>query len=176
MSSKIRLEQLRVASPCPARWDQMDGDDRVRFCHQCQKHVYNLTVMSRSEVAQLIVQTEGTFCGRLYQRSDGTALPADCPVGLRRLGRAFVRRSARIAAAVLLVLFGWGYALARMQSDRRNPSVIEGRAPLETLRRWTFGHRPIVMGVMGPSSRDVRLMRQLRHAELNAAQQPPASE
>src|SRR5688572_20020017 len=36
------LTQIRVASPCRARWDEMEGDERVRFCGHCQKNVYHL--------------------------------------------------------------------------------------------------------------------------------------
>ena len=35
------LENLRVASPCGARWDEMQGDAHARFCGQCQKNVYD---------------------------------------------------------------------------------------------------------------------------------------
>ena len=41
------LEDVRVASPCNASWDAMKGDDRVRFCGECQKNVYNLSAMTR---------------------------------------------------------------------------------------------------------------------------------
>lgn len=29
------LERIRIASPCRAGWEQMSGDERVRFCLQC---------------------------------------------------------------------------------------------------------------------------------------------
>src|SRR5579862_5731482 len=34
------LERVSVAAPCPADWESMTGDERSRFCGQCQKHVY----------------------------------------------------------------------------------------------------------------------------------------
>src|SRR6516162_8887116 len=40
--------RLRVASPCPADWNAMQGDDRVRFCGQCEKNVYNLSAMTHA--------------------------------------------------------------------------------------------------------------------------------
>src|SRR5262245_30602687 len=39
------LARLRIASPCSADWDEMTGDDRVRFCGRCRKNVYNLSEM-----------------------------------------------------------------------------------------------------------------------------------
>jgi hypothetical protein len=78
------LEDVRIASPCSASWDAMTGDDRVRFCGQCQKNVYDLSALSRGEAETLLAEREGSICVRLYRRADGTVLTADCPVGLRR--------------------------------------------------------------------------------------------
>jgi hypothetical protein len=39
----VSLEMVRVASPCTADWDATHGDDRVRYCGQCNLHVYNLS-------------------------------------------------------------------------------------------------------------------------------------
>ena len=78
------LDHVRVASPCNARWEDMTGDDRARFCKQCSKHVFNLSAMTRPEAESLIREKEGKFCGRYNRRRDGTMLTADCPTGLRR--------------------------------------------------------------------------------------------
>ncbi len=78
------LEAIRIASPCDARWDDMKGDDKSRFCGKCEKHVYNLSAMSREEAALLVLDREGELCVRLYKRKDGTVITADCPVGVRR--------------------------------------------------------------------------------------------
>ncbi|MEK6334236.1 MAG: carboxypeptidase-like regulatory domain-containing protein [Acidobacteriota bacterium] len=98
------LNQLRVASPCHASWDQMSGDNRVRFCNLCQLHVYNFAELTRIEAESLIANTEGRICGRLYRRSDGTAITKDCPVGLRALRRRVARRSAAVFAALMSFL------------------------------------------------------------------------
>lgn len=81
------LEDLRIASPCAADWDAMKGDDRVRFCGECQKNVYNLSAMSREEAQQLVAGREGPMCVRLAKRVDGTVVTDDCPVGVRRRRR-----------------------------------------------------------------------------------------
>ena len=49
MAGTVKLEildRLRIASPCPMRWDDMQGDDRKRFFGECRLHVYNLSAMS----------------------------------------------------------------------------------------------------------------------------------
>ena len=48
------LDQISVASPCNASWDEMLGDQRVRFCVSCEKNVYNLSAMPKDEAEALI--------------------------------------------------------------------------------------------------------------------------
>jgi hypothetical protein len=100
MTSVELLANVRVASPCPARWADMTGDDRARFCAECQKHVYNLSEMSAEDASSLIRDKEGMLCVRFYQRADGTVLTADCPVG----AWAFMRRVKRWIAVGVGVL------------------------------------------------------------------------
>jgi hypothetical protein len=102
----------------------MRGDDRVRFCGQCQQHVYNLSAMSRAEGEALIARHEGRICVNLYRRADGTVLTTDCPVGVRRLQVKRVRRVALGAAGVGLIA-----ALAVWAWPRREPCREMGRAP-----------------------------------------------
>jgi len=86
------LEDVRIASPCKADWDEMKGDERVRFCGSCEKNVYNLSAMPRGEAEALLRQRESNICVRLYRRADGTIITGDCPVGVRkkRVRRAVV--------------------------------------------------------------------------------------
>src|ERR1044071_6893915 len=93
------LDQIRVASPCSASWNQMTGDDRTRHCGACDKDVYNLSGMTREEAEALIVERNGELCVRYYQRADGTILLADCTVGVRR--KRDQRRTATRAAALV---------------------------------------------------------------------------
>lgn len=96
---------VTVASPCPAKWEQMAGDERVRFCRQCARHVYSLSDLSRAEVAKLLTKYEGQrVCARFYSRPDGTLITRDCPVGLAQKARRKVLRAVGSAAALLLAL------------------------------------------------------------------------
>ena len=75
----------------------MQGDDRSRLCLQCNLHVYNFAQMSQDEIAEILVEKEGRICARTYQRSDGTLLTEDCPIGLR----AKLRRAGRLVVSAL---------------------------------------------------------------------------
>lgn len=106
MTSLNIINEIEVATPCPADWEQMLGDDSVRFCGQCEKNVYNFSTMTAQQIADLVEETEGVFCGRLYRRPDGTVLTADCPVGLAEKARIAAKKAARrgLAFAGLLTV------------------------------------------------------------------------
>jgi hypothetical protein len=126
------LENVAIAAPCKADWDQMVGDDRVRFCRQCEKNVYNLSALPREEAEALLAAREGKMCVRLYKREDGTVLTSDCPVGAKR------RRRRRAVAGVL----GGGLLAAtaamaatsttRVTMGSPPPTTVMGAAPVMT--------------------------------------------
>ena len=132
------LDSIHIAAPCPAEWGQMNGDERARFCGQCQKHVYNLSAMSAVDAVALIREKEGQLCGRLFRRADGTVITSDCPVGLR----AIARRTRRVVAAclsavvvglMLLVLPG---ALARGSNGPRSAVFREVTLWVDDVLVW----------------------------------------
>src|SRR5688572_574038 len=117
------LESLRVASPCSADWEEMRGDDRVRFCARCEKSVYDVSAMTRAEAEALVAEREGQrLCLRLYRREDGTVITSDCPVGAQRK-RLRARVWASLSGAVASALVFAGLA-SRAGADA---SVPEGK-------------------------------------------------
>jgi hypothetical protein len=97
------LDQIKIASPCSADWEQMEGTDRVRFCGECKKNVFNLSAMTRRDAEALLRTTNLDLCTQIYRRADGTVLTADCSVGLRlKIARA--RRRIGWAASAALGL------------------------------------------------------------------------
>lgn len=107
------LGKIRIASPCHARWEDMTGDERVRFCGQCKKHVYDLSVLTAEAAAALVRSKEGRMCAQFYQRADGTILHAeDCPVGVAARQWRKVKHFAGAAASVVLLMFGVNRAAA----------------------------------------------------------------
>jgi len=102
------LDGVRVAAPCPANWDAMSGDNRVRFCNQCNLNVYNLSDMTRSEAERLIAHSGNRLCVRYFRRADGTILTDNCPVGLRAVRRRLSRAATAIASLVFSFLGGLG--------------------------------------------------------------------
>jgi hypothetical protein len=122
------LDQIRVASPCTASWNEMTGDDRTRHCGACQKSVYNLSDMTRAEAEALIIERNGELCVRYYQRADGTILLADCTVGVQRV-RDRRRTTARAAALVAGGLAAAGAAGLSARATEPPGAIPRGELP-----------------------------------------------
>jgi hypothetical protein len=127
------LSKIRVASPCHESWNEMTGDERTRHCQRCDKNVYNLSSMTAGEAEELIREKEGKLCVRYYQRSDGTILTADCPVGRRR--RRFRRAGIGALAAGLVAAFAGALHLrmGRVEgaSSRTITGLVSAEAPVQ---------------------------------------------
>ena len=119
----MRSPALRVAAPCPLRWEEMAGDDRVRFCGQCQQHVYNVESLSPGEVRALVERREGRVCVRLQRRSDGTVITRDCWYAVRRARERLVATGIGLVAAAAGF---WGSVgvLRRLVLGLREPAPL----------------------------------------------------
>ncbi|MDB6112978.1 MAG: hypothetical protein JWR69_4728 [Pedosphaera sp.] len=118
--------KVRSASPCTARWEDMGGDHRVRFCDHCRKNVYNLSSMTGAEAAALLAEKGGQLCARVYQRTDDMVLTEDCPVGLARQWR---RVKALVVGGVAAILL----TFAHVRAMGRGQDPASGEQPRN---RW----------------------------------------
>jgi hypothetical protein len=129
------LDRVHIAAPCTADWDQMIGNDRARFCGQCNLNVYNLSSMSKAEAESFIAGNEGRLCVRFYRRADGSILTNNCPVGLRAIRRRMSSFAKAISSAALSFFAGVGaYGLvsnaAPFESSRTmGELVLEAPSP-----------------------------------------------
>ncbi len=126
--STVALEVLDIARPCPADWNDMRGDERVRFCRHCSLHVYNLSGMTRSEAENLVAGAQGRMCVRFYRRADGTVTTQDCD-GWWRLTRRRMNRWISAVVAMLLAAVGmsrWSNASA---TPKYQPPIVKPAAP-----------------------------------------------
>ena len=116
------LADIRIASPCKADWNAMTGDDRARLCHHCDKHVFNLSELTRDEAETLIRDKAGQLCAQYYRRPDGTILLADCAIGAasKRKRRVLVAGSALFAAGA-----GFAAMFASHDGAPSEPPAVE---------------------------------------------------
>ena len=106
------LDNIKVASPCSADWNEMNGDARKRFCSDCKLNVYNLSEMTKQDAENLLMKSEGRLCVRFYQRADGTVITQDCPVGWQAVKKRISKVSAAVASLVISLFASLGINFA----------------------------------------------------------------
>lgn len=111
------LDHIKVASPCPANWNEMRGDERRRYCTECKLNVYNLSDMTRREAENFIINAEGRVCVKFYRRADGTVLTKDCPVGWQVVKKR-ISRTARAFVSMCAGIFSGVFAFNQFQPNR----------------------------------------------------------
>ncbi len=89
----------------------MNGDERVRFCGDCAKDVYNLSAMTRKEARKFVALNSGKVCVRYVRLPNGKVLTSD-----PRLYK-ITRRAALLTAGV----FGATLTLSVL-SDAQTPT------------------------------------------------------
>lgn len=115
-AGKRFLDNIMIAAPCTADWNNMEGDDTVRFCNLCELNVFNLSGMSDKDAEALLrsksADPNSSLCIALYRRQDGTIITDNCPVGLRKIRNRMLKLKengsvlARIAAGLALFVLG----------------------------------------------------------------------
>lgn len=152
MRRAFPLDMIEVATPCHASWDAMTGDDRSRFCGACQRHVYNLSGMTRAEAEALIQEKEGQLCVRLYRLDNWKVMTSDCPVGLAALRRQAVRTVGVVVGAVVGIV-GSFFLIPALFGENRGSAKLRQVEPFASVLNWVDPAPPrsCVMGVMIPA-------------------------
>lgn len=144
-SSSSLLDLIVIDIPCTASWDEMVGDNRARFCSQCQLQVYDISEMTRHEAETLIANHEGQrLCARFYRRPDGTVVTRDC-FSVRRVARRAATRTVTIVASLVLGVAGWtawAFASSKLRDEPPRPRDIE---PFRTVLNWLDPPAPPVL-------------------------------
>lgn len=127
------LDPLKLAYNCPAEWQDMEGDDRVRYCRLCHLNVYNISAMKREEAAELVRNHEGRLCVTFFRRADGTVLTRDCPVGLRMARRGLAKIGVAVAAMIAITLQLLVVLVRRDSNSEREGQALLDRAKTELM-------------------------------------------
>ena len=100
---QIKLDLIQTLSPCSVGWDSMSGNNRERFCRECNYIVHNLSEMNRKDAEALIANATGRLCAKYVRRADGSIVTTDLTPSRRRMGGAGLRLTTG-AFGVLLAL------------------------------------------------------------------------
>ena len=71
MSKITFLDSINVQSPCSESWNEMRGNEQIRFCSHCAKDVHNLSEMTRKRARKIVAASNGNICVRYVRRPDG---------------------------------------------------------------------------------------------------------
>lgn len=134
------LSNLKIASPCSAKWDEMYGNESKRFCGDCKLNVYNLSGMTKYDAENLLANSEGRVCVRYFQRSDGTVLTADCPVGWAKVRQRLSVCTTAIFSLVIALIGG----IFSVSVLRKNADIV-GRFNVPFV---TPTPKPVIMGAI----------------------------
>jgi hypothetical protein len=121
------LENLKIATPCPAKWEDMVGSNRERHCKDCKKSVFNISGMTKVEAEAFLASTPFASaqnekpCVTFLQRADGTILTSDCLVGQDRRRRLKVLKA--VAAGVVLTCAAVGTLVHQYQESQPHRSA-----------------------------------------------------
>lgn len=84
------LDNVQLAFQCPLRWEKLVGGERERYCSSCEKHVHNLSAMTRGEATRFLREQNAPICIRVEVDAQGRAV--------HRPGLAAVALAASLAA------------------------------------------------------------------------------
>jgi hypothetical protein len=144
-NSMVSIDHIKIASPCPANWDEMKGDARARFCSQCNLNVYNLSEMTRQEATAFVSKAEGRVCVKFYQREDGTMMTKDCPVGLKLFRQRVRGISKTVLASVMSLIFFTEGVFAATSAGKK-----KGKRNSSQHWRKNYGRRFHTIGIVSP--------------------------
>lgn len=117
------ITAFRKAASCPAKWDEMTGTQRVRYCEMCKLQVYDFDCMSNEEAKEFIAQRENKPDATLFRRQDGKYLSANCPVGVKR--KTFM--VATVAMVSMLIIVAFALAATHMEEQPLPESISAGQ-------------------------------------------------
>ncbi len=132
------LDRIKIPEPCSANWDEMVGNDQVRFCTHCSKHVTNISEMTRKRARELVARSHGRLCIRYYHRPDGTVQTLSERNGpLYRIKR----RASKIAAGAFSAALGLSATAAAQtpaQTDQSNTTSCQQAIQVNNSPRSIF--------------------------------------
>lgn len=131
MSARDLSRQLEIKTPCAANWDQMHGNDRVRFCEHCQLTVNDLTSLTPKRIRRLIAKSQARLCVRYYSGSNGKPLIAQVPTKLHQINKRVSRVAAGIFTATLSMGSATGQASTTSPSYQRVFTVQVSSMPVQ---------------------------------------------
>lgn len=116
--------KLVISNPCPKDFESMHGNGPRRFCDHCQKHVHNLSDMTRDEAVELLRENASSHLCVVYRfdASDRVVFREDAPRPNARGASQLAGLKKLLAAAALIPVLS---TLPACDTGFEEPAVIE---------------------------------------------------
>lgn len=120
MTSSNLLRSLSIKTPCSARWEEMRGNEQVRFCQHCDLNVTDISHLTPQAAISLVLRSGGSVCLRIHRDPAGEVVTRSAPQRLH----VITRRASRIAAGAFTAVMGLSAtAYAQTSSTAAPPSI-----------------------------------------------------
>jgi ankyrin repeat protein len=124
MSKKDLLNAIEVKSPCGESWDEMQGNETVRFCSHCSKNVNDLSKMTRKDALRLVRRSGGNLCVR-YAQHPVTQKPLFAENLYKITRRATSLAAGVMTASITLSTAAYAQGGALRQQEPANEKAVQ---------------------------------------------------
>jgi hypothetical protein len=112
----------------------MTGNQQVRFCRHCSRHVNNLSEMTRKQALELVARSRGRVCVRYYARADGRVLTTGAS---HKQLHQIKRRASHLATGAFTAVLSLASGVAAQTSapaEQSASSIMERAAASDNAR------------------------------------------
>lgn len=120
------LDRINIASPCSSDWDDMIGNEQVRFCRHCSLFVHDLSKITGKDALKLAAASKGQLCVRYLRHPDGTIATAARAQPVTQIKRRLSRLAAGAFTATLSLAAN--AAAQTSSSPARGQTVVAERS------------------------------------------------
>lgn len=135
----------KIEKPCPANWDEMQGDEKRRFCEHCQLHVHNLSAMTAKEQMTLLESRSDRVCVSYVANPNATPVSSDdtwlrlhSSKTLRAMAAMFVAMSSMFLSACRTT----GMIQPKVQPPPQQQTTANDQPPVFDGKRMAGGIMP----------------------------------
>jgi hypothetical protein len=134
----------KLTHPCDQDWSAMTGDDKCRFCSQCQLHVHNLSAMTPDEQG-VVMELPGRKCVAMVQNAKAIEVRSGTWLLIHRMTRPL--RAVAALVAIVLPLGISSCASPRASSQSSPPAESCATTNFQPLK---IDGKVIAGGIMPP--------------------------
>lgn len=95
--------KIQIANPCSENFDEMSGEGAKRFCDSCDKHVHNLSDMTREEARKLLRDNKEAGICVVYMFDESNRVRFRDDLNFRRPSKGQLRGLKKLLAAAAMV-------------------------------------------------------------------------